>query len=194
MLAEILGHVNLNPATHPSEQVQHRLSPQPGDSRMSAHPAALQGLRGWNGNLLLLSSQHPLTIGRMETDSFTARFPYNAEHATFGNPAAMQQASSALQEVLNVSRNYSDECSHHHCSMNHPLPSSACTQLTSSALSEGQTAAPAIRCSTRRSTAALSCPFLPTDCGLARNSLAQISHNRSKSPNRPPSLLKNATK
>lgn len=174
MLAEILGHVNLNPATHPSEQVQHRLSPQPRDFRdsgMSVHPAALQRFRGWNAPAFFAAQIG--TTGRMKTDSSTARFPYHTEHAMFGNAAAMQQASAALQAGLNLSRNYFDECSHHHGFMNHPLPSSACAQLSSSALSAGRTAAPASQRSAQRSTAAFSCPFLPMNCSLAQNSLAQ---------------------
>lgn len=50
---------------------------------------------------------------------------YNAVHATFGNPATMQQGSPALLAVLNSSGNCFDECSNHKGFITHPLPSSA---------------------------------------------------------------------
>lgn len=134
MLAEILGHVNFNPAAHPSEQVRHRLSP-PGhgiSGHQDVHPAGTPWVsRGdWGRSQLWEHRDWEQTLSHCTIPA------HNAKHATFGNPGTVQQASPALQAVLNSSGNRFGERSDRKGFISHPLPSSACAWLTLSVLSE----------------------------------------------------------
>jgi len=78
----------------------------------------------------LLSGLAPWQWGEWKQTLLHRTIPaYNAEHATFGNPATTQQGSPALPAVLNPSGICSDERSNHTGFITHPLPSPARTRL-----------------------------------------------------------------
>lgn len=101
---------------------------------------------------------------------------HNAEHPTFGNPGTVQQASPALQAVLNSSGNRFGERSDRKGFISHPLPSSACARLTLSVLSEaGSHHSPCLALLLARhkqTQQQLSCTA-PRTRNLSLNSLAQ---------------------
>lgn len=115
MLAEILGHVSSNPATHPSEQVHPWLSPPRirdfQDSRMCTH---LVPLWIWTGTEFALLLGRALAIGNRPIPCTTPAS--SAEHALL--------EPSCRTTRLKPSGNCSDESSHPKGSVTHPLPSS----------------------------------------------------------------------
>lgn len=127
MLAEILGHVSFNPATHPSEQVRHCLSaPGCGIFRTPRCaptwiPHGQQGETGTGACSAFLAA--PWQQEDWKQTLILSMIPAsNAEHATCGKPTAMQQGSPALLAALNSSGNGSEECSDHKGSIPDPLP------------------------------------------------------------------------
>lgn len=107
------------------------------DSKMCTHlvPLRVSGT-DWDRSLLCFLGSS-LAIGRLEkalTQGMIAA--YNAEHATFGNPATTQHSSPALLALQNSRGNCFDKRSNHEGSTSHPFSASACAQLTSSTLFE----------------------------------------------------------